>query len=473
MDGAEVPTFEEILNADQIRVRELEAKINKDLDEKIAQNPERMPGAIWFIIPNEFAERYCFYGITPILKNFFKFMVGYTPLEANELYHTFKSVAYFTPLLGAALSDSFLNKYNTIVSLSFLYTIGVILLSIFAVPGILGKVPNIPRWGPLLAIFSIAVGTGGIKPCVSAHGGDQFIDIQTYGLQKFYNYFYMAINSGAVITSFVSPIIKGKNCYGLYEKGDCYSAAFALCAGVMFCATIIFIIGKRYYRVVPAAGKFMPFELAKVGAVYATKAITAGGPAKAYTATSKVYGEGLLVELFDMSKVFLVLLPAPVFWMAFDQNGSTWQDMGDQMDQTNFLNSEIVNNAINPIFICLLAPIFANFVYPYMDRVAPKSFGLLQPVIQQKIDETCEIVLVDEAPICISKSVHIGWQVLMYFIITVGEVFFSISGLNFTYVEVGKRLKSSCAAIWLLYRYRTYILSRFYVPKAERKTANI
>ncbi|KAJ3203993.1 hypothetical protein HDU67_009820, partial [Dinochytrium kinnereticum] len=519
------PSHEDILNADQIRVRDLERKLNAELDEQIAKNPEAMPKAIYFIIPNEFAERYCFYGITPILKNFFIFMVGYKPLEASQIYHTFKMVAYFTPLIGAAVSDSFLNKYNTIVSLSFVYTLGVVLLSVFAVPGVLGQPPHIARWGPLLAIFLIAFGTGGIKPCVSSHGGDQFIDIQTYGLQKFYNYFYMSINAGAVITSFVSPLIKAKNCYGLLAKGDCYSVAFALCAGIMFFATIVFIIGKKWYRVVPSAGKFIPWELMKVASLYVYN-LASQGAAGAYTATSKIYGEGLVVELFDLVKVFVVLLPAPIFWMAFDQNGSTWQDLGDQMNQDNFLNSEIVNNAINPIFICLLAPLFANFLYPFMDKRFPGRFGLLQrmvvgmilagvafvmaAVVQAKVDESCTVEVIDEVEFCKSK-IHIGWQVLIYLVITTGEVLFSISGLNFTYVEVGKRMKSSCAAIWLLYvgignllaillldttmkAYPEYwtrsrffylvaglcfvsavlqaVLARFYVPKALRKTAH-
>ncbi|KAJ1566324.1 hypothetical protein HK405_010260, partial [Cladochytrium tenue] len=373
---------------------------------------------------------------------------------------------------GAALSDSFLNKYVTIVSLSTVYVIGCVLLSVFAVPGYLGEPPGIPHWGPLLAIFLIAFGTGGIKPCVSAHGGDQFIEIQKQGIEKFYNYFYMAINTGACISSFVSPLVQQNNCYGLvtsnptlFSGGDCYSVAFAICAGVMFLGLTVFAVGKRFYRVVPPSGKFMPWELMKIGFVFAYKFLQ--NRSSAYDETSKIYGEGLVVEMLDMAKVFAVLIPSPIFWMAFDQNGSTWQDLGDQMNTSHMFGtqtSEIVNNAVNPIFIIILAPLFANFVYPFMDKHFPGKFGLLQRMVvgmclagvsflvgaglQTKVDETCEI---QDDGSCISSSIHIGWQVLMYFIITMGEVLFSISGLNFTYIEVGRRLKSSCAAIWLLY----------------------
>ncbi|KAJ3109238.1 hypothetical protein HDU96_007269 [Phlyctochytrium bullatum] len=457
------------------------AQRNAKIEAELEAHPDRMPRSVYFIIPNEFAERYCFYGITPLLKNYFVTFLGYSVVDADQLYHVFKSVSFFTPLLGAALSDSWLNKFNTVMWLSSLYTLGVIGLSVFSIPGLFGGImpPNIPKWGPLLSIFTIALGTGGIKPCVSAHGGDQFLDVQKFGLQRFYNYFYMSINTGSMISSFVSPIIQQRSCYGGFQ--DCYAPAYGHLAAIMFFSTVIFAVGRRWYRIVPATGQFMPWEMCKVGGSYIAekfRARTSGSAKNAKEAREVAvrkaeakFGKEMVQEMFEMVRVFLVLLPSPFFWMAFDQNGSTWQDMGDQMSQKNFLSSQIVNNATNPIFIVILAPLFANYLYPFMDRVFPKRFGLLQrmvvgmmlagvafivgAVLQKKISATCTPIQLDpndpSTVVCRSESVHIAWQVLMYFIITVGEVLFSISGLNFTYVEVGPRMKSSCAAIWLLY----------------------
>jgi dipeptide/tripeptide permease len=93
--------------------------------------------------------------------------------------------------------------------LSSVYTLGMCLLTIFSVPGILGMPPSIPTIGPMIALFGlIPLGTGGIKPCVSAHGGDQFLPSQTKGLNDFYNYFYMSINVGSILTSFLSPLLQ-------------------------------------------------------------------------------------------------------------------------------------------------------------------------------------------------------------------------------------------------------------------------
>lgn len=168
---------------------ELEAKINREIDEKLMQNPSALPKAVWFIIPNEAGERFCFYGINPLIKPFCEKFLGYQSADAEAMVHTFKTVTYFFPLVGAAISDSFLDKFKTIVSLSSVYVIGLVLLSMFAKPGLLPLTGSghIPEWGPLLGLFLIALGTGGIKPCVSSHGGDQFLPSQKRNLNKFYN----------------------------------------------------------------------------------------------------------------------------------------------------------------------------------------------------------------------------------------------------------------------------------------------
>jgi dipeptide/tripeptide permease len=45
--------------------------------------------------------------------------------------------------------------------------------------------------GPLIGLVLVAIGTGGIKPCVSSLGGDQFTESQKESINAFYNYFYM------------------------------------------------------------------------------------------------------------------------------------------------------------------------------------------------------------------------------------------------------------------------------------------
>ena len=86
----------------------------------------------------------------------------------------FQALCYFFPLIGGVIADAWLGKFWTILSLSIVYLIGMVLMTVSAVPGISGNDDNEPgeinRVFALVALLVVAIGTGGIKPCVSALG---------------------------------------------------------------------------------------------------------------------------------------------------------------------------------------------------------------------------------------------------------------------------------------------------------------
>ena len=127
-----------------------------------------MPRAVFFIISNEICERFSFYGLKAILALYLRNELGFDEGTATSLVHAFVMVAYAMTLFGGWLSDSVLGKFLTVVSLSLVYVVGSITLSVTAIPEIAGP------WGTAIALLLIAVGTGGIKPVVSSFLGDQF-----------------------------------------------------------------------------------------------------------------------------------------------------------------------------------------------------------------------------------------------------------------------------------------------------------
>ncbi|KAG0299200.1 Peptide transporter ptr1, partial [Dissophora globulifera] len=98
-----------------------------------------MPVACYFILPNEFGERFCYYGVQPNLNKYFRLITGMNPADAKVFSTAFTMLAYFFPLIGAALSDSFLGKWWTIITFSCVYLVGMIMLTIFSVPGMVGE----------------------------------------------------------------------------------------------------------------------------------------------------------------------------------------------------------------------------------------------------------------------------------------------------------------------------------------------
>ena len=92
----------------------------------IPQKTSGLPSGIPYIIGNEAAERFSFYGMKTILAVFMtQFLLDETGKpdymsegEATVWVHTFVTAVYFTPLLGSFLADAFLGKYKTIIGLS-------------------------------------------------------------------------------------------------------------------------------------------------------------------------------------------------------------------------------------------------------------------------------------------------------------------------------------------------------------------
>ncbi|NDC23112.1 MAG: MFS transporter, partial [Proteobacteria bacterium] len=141
----------------------------------------KLPSQIRYIIGNEAAERFSYYGMRSILVIF---MTQYLLLEESQskgVYHYFAFANYFVPIFGAWLADRFLGKYKTILYLSLFYCVGHGILAAFE-----------SKLGLYWGLAFIALGSGGIKPCVSALVGDQFDHTTQHLLKRVYSIFYFS-----------------------------------------------------------------------------------------------------------------------------------------------------------------------------------------------------------------------------------------------------------------------------------------
>jgi POT family proton-dependent oligopeptide transporter len=203
----------------------------------------RLPSQIGYIIGNEGCERFSFYGMRNILTQFLVSSallfstteaVSQTEREgaAKEVFHTFVLGVYFFPLLGGWLADRFLGKYRTILYLSLVYCAGHACLAVF----------ESNKAGFFTGLFLIALGSGGIKPCVSAFVGDQFDQSNKSLARLVFDAFYWIINFGSFFASLLMPVF-------LRHLGP--AVAFGIPGLLMFIATVIFWLGRRQYVRVP------------------------------------------------------------------------------------------------------------------------------------------------------------------------------------------------------------------------------
>src|SRR5438270_5419664 len=124
---------------------------------------DRMPAGIPFIVANEFAERFCYYGINAILSIYMTQFLRFGEAEATSFHSLFKSGAYFFPVVGAIVSDVFWGKLKTIMIFSISYMSGCAMVAL--VPG---------KIGLIVGLFVVAFGSGGIKPCGLTNVGGRF-----------------------------------------------------------------------------------------------------------------------------------------------------------------------------------------------------------------------------------------------------------------------------------------------------------
>ena len=177
----------------------------------------------------------------------------------------------------------------------------------------------------------IALGTGGIKPCVSAFGGDQFqLPQQERQLQTFFSVFYFSINAGSFISTIVTPILREDvECFG---DTTCYSLAFGVPAALMAIALVIIVLGKPLYKMNPPQGNILGKVISSIGSAMG-KTITGKGKGKHWMDVSKdEYGEELVEDVKSLLGVLLLYIPVPIWWALFDQTGSRWTFQATRMD---------------------------------------------------------------------------------------------------------------------------------------------
>ena len=153
-----------------------------------------------FILGNELCERLAYYGLSTNLVVYFQEVLDLPTAEANTQVNIWMGTCYLTPLLGAIVADSYLGRYKTIFAFSSLYLVGLLLLVATNVVCDQTSLDlNKLSFMLFIALYTISLGTGGIKPNVSSFGADQFNDddpVQRKEKESFFNWFYMFINIG-------------------------------------------------------------------------------------------------------------------------------------------------------------------------------------------------------------------------------------------------------------------------------------
>ena len=194
-----------------------------------------LPPQTKYIVGNEACERFSFYGMRSILTLYMTGALAMSQSDAVTVSHLFNACIYMLPLVGAWLADRFLGRYRMILFVSLFYCLGHGVLAMADLTESL----DAKRLVLYIGLLIIALGAGGIKPCVSAFVGDQVEEGQSKTMTRIYAAFYWSINLGSFFSFLIIPWVRQNWGYGW---------AFGIPGIFMALATFIFWRGRRYYR---------------------------------------------------------------------------------------------------------------------------------------------------------------------------------------------------------------------------------
>lgn len=437
--------------------------------------PTPIPRQIRYIIGNEGCERFSFYGMRNILTVFLvTSLLQHLPEAdragaAKHVFHTFVIGVYFFPLLGGWLADRFLGKYHTIFWLSLVYCAGHLCLALF----------ESSRPGFYTGLCLIALGSGGIKPCVAAFVGDQFDQTNKHRAKLVFDAFYWIINFGSFFASLLMPIF-------LRNFGG--AVAFGIPGALMFLATLILWLGRKRYVFVPPAPPD-PHSFLRV----ARTALVSGRPGLALAAVGMVValvafmfvpsfgfvvsfcsalvaliafgGAGVWLQLENARgrhpdeavegvraglRVLVLFFLVTPFWSLFDQKASTWVLQADAMTKPSWFQSSQMQ-ALNPLLVMLLIPFNNLVLYPALKRLGLEMTALRRMTAGIAFSGLAWIVVGGmQVVLDGGHAFSITWQVLPYALLTLGEVLVSATGLEFAYSQSPPAIKGALMAFWNL-----------------------
>jgi POT family proton-dependent oligopeptide transporter len=297
------------------------------------------------------------------------------------------------------------------------------------------------RAGLLAGLALLAIGAGGIKPCVSAFVGDQFGPQQDLALRKVYGWFYWAINLGAAAGFFIIPLVRDR-------AG--YSCAFGVPGIFMGLATLIFWLGTKHYVRQPPQRAHEGAGLLRVTWYVLTHHRERKAGQSLWDVALARFTPDEVRAARAVAGMVMVFATVPMFWALFNQVNSTWVLQGKKMAPFHLVDGETMQSA-GAVLVMIWVPILTYGVYPLLERsgIQPTplrrmSAGMVLGAVSFVI---CGFI---QSRMDQGATLSVLWQLVPYIVLEAGEVMLSATALEFAFSQAPERMKSIIMSFWLM-----------------------
>eukprot|EP00249_Psilotum_nudum_P022038 c28351_g1_i1 orf=394-2361(-) len=467
-----------------------------------------------FILGNECCERLAFYGISTNLVTYLTRELHEGNATAATNVNAWSGTCYITPLIGAFLADAYWGRYWTIMAFSFIYLVGMTLLTLTAAipqlkPPTCSSITSFCRHASTiqlaffyLALYLIALGTGGIKPCVSSFGADQFDETDPFERRKkssFFNWFYFVINIGALVSSTALVYL---------QDNVSWAWGFGVPAVAMGVAICSFLFGTPLYRhqkpggsplvrilqvCVASVRKWRVDVPSDLDLLYEKKESAIQGSRKIEHSDEFLFLDKAATEtdadtvcVTSMSpwrlctvtqveevKILIRILPiwatTIIFSTVYSQMSTLFVEQGRTMDTSMGNHFKIPPAALSmfdTLSVIFWVPVYDRLVVPVMRRFTRHDRGFtplqrmgvglvisVMSMVAAAIVEVKRLEIVRQNELFSNATpvpLSIFWQVPQYFLVGAAEVFTFIGQLEFFYDQSPDAMRSLCSALSLV-----------------------
>ncbi|MFA7359688.1 MAG: peptide MFS transporter [Candidatus Kapaibacterium sp.] len=432
------------------------------------------PGGLYLLFFTEMWERFSFYGMQAVFYLYMIQALSFDKTFADLIYGNYTGMVYITALIGGFVSDRYFGNRKSIVTGGALMALGQFVLF---TSGMLYADKSMASGLLYAGLVLLCLGNGFFKPNISSMVGQLYPE-DDKRIDSAFTIFYMGINLGGLL----APII----CGFLGNTGNIADFKWGyFAAGIgMILSLVIFIPLKNKYVVKPdgtPVGDIPPAKLKSektditgvsrkqmlVNAiVFAALFVvfkfvldydTIGSfiYSTFFTAPLSIIMDRSLtkIEKQKILAMFILIVFTMIFWIAFGQIGSSLTYFADnQVDRTFFIWTlpPSVLQAFGPLFIVLFAPLMA-IAWTFLSKSNKEpsipfklALGLLLMALSYLILAVSVSVL---AP---GVKVSLLWLIVMYFVLTIGELSLSPIGLSMIVKLAPIRFGSVLMAVWFL-----------------------
>jgi POT family proton-dependent oligopeptide transporter len=397
----------------------------------------------------EMWERFSYYGMRAILMLFMVASpenggLGFDTAKAAGIYGLYTGSVYFTSIPGGWIADRLLGLRRAVLVGGILIALGHYCLAVHAMPTFFA------------GLTLIVLGTGLLKPNISSIVG-QLYHPDDPRRDAGFSIFYMGINLGALI----SPLV----CGYLGQKIGWHWGFGAAGVGMTLGLTQYVLGGSRLGQ----AG--LPAERpAGAGALWAKLASTLVGVGLLlyvvwpYRDWVMLGGTGVLfawllktggataVERKRIGAIIVLFVFAMLFWIGFEQAGSSLTLFADQLTNNSLFGWEFPSSwyqSVEPVFVVTLAPVFA-WLWLRLGRHQPSSpakFAYALLLLGGSF-----LLLAFAAHLYERAHVKVSpfWLVALYLLHALGELSLSPVGLSTVTKLAPARIVGLMMGVWFL-----------------------